>query len=53
MLAGSRAAIIEDRNDAYLVKSPLDGSVGWVSRIQVSRALWQDVNTREECTPRR
>lgn len=53
MQVGSRALILEDRDHAYRVKSPLDGSVGWVSRIQVERALWQDVNTRKACAPTR
>ena len=51
MLPGSRAVILEEASDNYKVQSPLDGSVGWVNKIQVKRTLYQDVETRERCTP--
>lgn len=37
MRPGERAVVIEDDGTDYLVKSPLDGSVGWISRVQVAR----------------
>ena len=49
MRVGSRASIIESRLEDYRVKSPLDGSVGWVGKIQVSRTLWQDTETFRTC----
>lgn len=48
---GSRAVIVEELPDSYKVRSPLDRSVGWVSKIQVARTLYQDVNTFKRCTP--
>ena len=53
LLPGSRAVILEETPEAYRVRSPLDQSVGWVSRIQVVRTLHQDVTTREPCTPKK
>lgn len=49
MRPGSRAVVIEDDGADYLVKSPLDGAIGWVARVQVARELWQDTRTRERC----
>lgn len=51
LLVGSRAVILDENDDAYRVRSPLDGSTGWVSKIQVARTLQQNVKTREACTP--
>lgn len=51
MRVGSHAVILEETKDAYRVRSPLDKSVGWVSRIQTERTLYQDVTTFEPCTP--
>jgi hypothetical protein len=49
MRVGSRAVIIEEGADDYKVRSPLDGTVGWVGRVQVARALWQDAKTFKPC----
>lgn len=49
MRPGSRALILEKRGDDYRIKSPLDGSIGWVNELQVSRTLLQDTETRETC----
>ena len=49
LLVGSRAVILEEANEAFRVVSPLDGSSGWISAIQVARTLNQDVSTREPC----
>lgn len=49
LLVGSRAVILEEANEAYRVKSPLDGSTGWISAIQIARTLKQDVSTRQPC----
>ena len=51
MLPGSHALLLGRNSQGYKVKSPLDKSVGWVSRIQVKRTLWQDTSTRKACTP--
>ena len=49
MIPGSRALIIEEGADDYKVKSPLDGSIGWINKMQVSRTLYQDKETRKPC----
>jgi len=49
LLPGSRAVILERGSQDYKVRSPLDGSVGWVNKIQVKRTLKQDTATREPC----
>ena len=49
MLVHSRGIILDENSDAYKVKSPLDQSVGWVSKEQVARTLRQDVQTRRPC----
>ncbi len=51
MIPGSRAAILSKGTSDYQVLSPLDQSVGWISKIQVKRTLYQDVETREACQP--
>jgi len=35
LLPGSRALLLETSTQDYKVKSPLDGSIGWVNQIQV------------------
>ena len=49
LLPGSRALIIKEGVDDYKVKSPLDNTVGWISKIQVSRTLFQNIHTYEPC----
>lgn len=49
MLPGSRAVIVEQATEDYKVQSPLDNSVGWVNKLQVSRTLRQNVKTRLPC----
>ncbi len=51
LLVGSRAVIVEESPGAYRVKSPADGSIGWISDIQVAKTLTQDVSTRQACEP--
>ena len=49
MRPGSRAVVVDyDRGD-FLVKSPLDDSIGWIGEIQIGRRLSQDTRTREAC----
>ncbi len=48
---GSHALILQESEDDYRVRSPMDSSVGWVSKIQVERTLFQNTETNEECTP--
>jgi len=50
LLPGSRAVVIEEAGDSYKVQSPLDKTVGWISKVQVARTLQQDVETRKSCT---
>jgi hypothetical protein len=49
MIPGSRARIIDRRGGDYLVISPLDGSQGWISSIQVAGEVLQDPDTNELC----
>lgn len=51
MMPGSRAVILEQRGDDYRVRSPLDGSEGWIGKVQVAGTRLQDIQTREACTP--
>lgn len=46
---GSRALIIATSAQDFKVKSPLDGSVGWVNKMQVKRMLMQDDKTYKPC----
>ena len=50
MRPGSRAIILDERGDDYKVRSPLDSSIGWVNRVQVSRTLMQDTETFKPCS---
>lgn len=50
MLPGSRAPVIEERGRSFRVRSPLDGSEGWVGEVQVADIVMQDVETREACS---
>lgn len=49
LLPGSRAIILRTGPDDYRVKSPLDGSVGWVNKVQVKRVLMQNIKTNKPC----
>ncbi|MFC1527959.1 hypothetical protein ACFL5D_04395 [Candidatus Neomarinimicrobiota bacterium] len=49
LLPHSRAQIIQKGYNDYKVKSPYDNSVGWISKIQVSHTLFQNINTNEAC----
>ena len=51
MIPGSRAVILEERGDDYRVRSPLDGSEGWIGKVQVAGTRFQDIETRDTCTP--
>lgn len=51
MIPGSRALILRRSGADYYVRSPLDGTEGYVSDIQVRRTVWQDVGARTTCTP--
>ena len=51
MRVGSRAVILDKLADDYKVRSPLDGSIGWVGAVQVERTLFQDTVTRSPCRP--
>lgn len=49
ILPGSRAQILKAGTDAYQVKSPLDGAVGWVNRKEVRHILLLDSKTLQPC----
>lgn len=51
MRVGSRALILHVSKNDYRVKSPLDSSIGWVSKIQVARTVWQHTQTFKACNP--
>lgn len=52
MLPGSGAFILAEGDQDFRVRSPLDGSEGWVGKVQVKRTLLQDTETRGPCTPK-
>lgn len=51
MLVGTRAPILDRGPDDFKVRSPLDGSEGWVGEAQVKRTVWQDLKTGQGCKP--
>ncbi len=46
---GSRALILAEGKDSYKILSPLDKSIGWISKIQVAGTRMQDTVTRRRC----
>ena len=52
MVPGSRARILDQQAGDFLVRSPLDGSEGWLSGVQVSREVLQDPRTNQICSTR-
>ena len=51
MIPGSRAAVLSEADDHYLVKSPPSEESGWIGKLQAARTLYQNINTREPCEP--
>jgi len=49
LLPGSRALILEKFENEYKIRSPLDKSIGYVSKIQVKKTLMQHPKTFELC----
>jgi len=49
MRCGSRALLIEERENDYKVLSPLDNSVGWVSKVQIAKVIFQNPITFKKC----
>lgn len=49
MHPSSHARLLAKRGSYYKVRSPLDGSVGWVNAVQVDRTVWQDTKTNRVC----
>ena len=47
---GSRALIIEKLPNVYKIKSPLDKSIGYISKIQVKKTLYQHPKKFEPCS---
>lgn len=43
------AFIVYKGTEDYKVKSPFDGCIGWVNKIQVSGIIKQDTETRKPC----
>lgn len=50
LLPGSRALLLEASSQDYKVKSPYDGSTGWVNQIQVKRVSYRDDKTFRPCS---
>ena len=46
---GSRAEILKTSADCYQVKSPVDGSTGWINRANVRHTLLLDRKTLKPC----
>lgn len=53
LLPGSRAVILGTDREDFKVKSPLDGSTGWINKMQVKRTLFQDTKTFKPCNPKK
>jgi hypothetical protein len=51
LLVGSRAEIVAEEGEYYRVKSPFDGSTGWLNKMQVARTIYQHRSSRQACTP--
>lgn len=51
LIPGSKALIIKEGIDDYKIKSPYDGTIGWISKIQVEKTLYMNIKTLEPCTP--
>ena len=49
MLVGSRAKILKETQNDYKIVSPLDKSIGWINKIQVTRTQHQDSKTHKKC----
>jgi hypothetical protein len=49
LLPGSRALLLKTSGPDFQVKSPYDGSTGWVNQLQVSGILMQDDITFMAC----
>lgn len=50
LLPGSRALLLDTSTQDYKVKSPYDGSTGWVNHIQVKGVRTLDDKTFQPCT---
>lgn len=48
-IPGSWCLVLDETGDAVKVRSPLDQSEGWVSRMQFDRFAKRDTQTREFC----
>ncbi len=51
MLPGSHANIIGETKESYRIKSPFDGSTGWVNKMQFDGIDYQNIITRRPCVP--
>lgn len=51
LIPGSNALLIEEASQDYKVVSPLDRSVGWISKVQVRRKVLLDDKTFSPCNP--
>lgn len=49
LLPGSRALLLKTSGNDFKIKSPLDGSVGWVNHMQVKGMMMLDDKTFEPC----
>lgn len=53
MLPGSFAVILDEGPDDYRIRSGLDGSTGWIGKVQVLRVLNRDASSGQPCDPSR
>ena len=49
LIPGAQALIVEEQEDAYRVRNPVDQTVGWVGRREVARTVRLDVATLQPC----
>lgn len=49
--AGSRAVIIEELKDGYIIQSPWDKSIGFINKVQVKKTLYVNTESFVVCKP--
>ena len=48
---GSRAVIVEELKDGYIIQSPWDKSIGYISKVQVKKTLYVNTESLTFCKP--
>lgn len=51
MLPGSFAFVLDEGPDDYRIRSGLDGSTGWIGKVQVQRVINRDASSGQPCDP--